>query len=162
MLGVCDERAYDARCASGEYCDRTLGCRPLPDAGSFDAPPPDAPRPDAPVVLRDAGLRPVGDRCILDRECAPVAGLRPQCIDAAGELAPGVPAPPDGYCSAECTLFVPEGCGPDAVCVQTNIVTETAWCLATCSSAAECRPGQSCAVPMFGGLGSVRVCLPPL
>lgn len=162
VLGACREFAYDSRCASGEYCDAVRGCVLVPDAGSFDAPPPDVPPLDAGIRRRDAGLLPVGDRCILDRECAPVTAFAPECIDAPSELAPGVPAPPDGYCSARCMPFVPGGCGMDAVCVETDPLAGTAWCLRTCTSGSDCRSGQTCAVPAFGGLGAVPVCLPPL
>lgn len=163
MLGTCQRRAYDARCPRGEYCHATDGCTPIPpppDAGALDAPASDA--PDARAGLRDAGLRPVGAPCFFDHECAPLGGWAPRCIDAPNELAPGVPAPPGGYCSAECMLFLPESCGRGAVCVQTDVLAAEGWCLQTCAAEVDCRAEHTCAVPAFGGIGTVPVCLPPL
>lgn len=132
----------------------------LVDAGGFDAPPPDAPRPDARIVLRDTGLFHVGEDCVFDRDCGDFAGLPPRCINGIGELSPGAPAPTNGYCSATCEPFVPDQCGDEAYCVQTDLGTGRAWCLVRCVSLADCRADERCVVPTFGGLTAESVCLP--
>ena len=63
---------------------------------------------------------------------------------------------------ATAILAVAGGCGADAVCVETDPPRGTAWCFKTCTASADCRAGYACGIPTFGGIGSVRVCLPPL
>jgi hypothetical protein len=72
----------------------------------------------------------IGDPCTTERDCGP--GV---CLNR--DFAPG------GYCSLRCTRGGPV-CPAGSVCVESALSRDTAGCMRSCRTSADCRAGYVC------------------
>ena len=64
--------------------------------------------------------------------------------DCGGQVCLSATFAPDGYCTKQCTLTVPESCPDGATCVADVIAKGLNGCLKRCDTVKDCRDGYEC------------------